>query len=173
MVSRRGFLKAVAAGIAAYPFNKALAYQKTERVLNMYNTHTGESIDIKYYSSGIYDKDALDRINYLLRCHYTNEVEAMDVRVLDLLSGISAFFGKNKQVQIISGYRSPAYNQYLRSLGRRVSKNSLHIQGFAIDFTIPGTGNHEIVSAAKSFAAGGVGYYPEFVHIDSGRIRYW
>ncbi|MEW6740452.1 MAG: DUF882 domain-containing protein [Nitrospirota bacterium] len=176
MISRRNFLKAVAAGIAAvYPFKNAMASQKTapEKTLNMYNTHTGESINIKYYASGIYDPDALNEINYLLRDHYTNEVKAIDVKTLDLLCDIKDIFGKGKQVKIISGYRSFEYNEYLRSLGRRVSKNSLHLQGIAIDFEIPGVSNHELYRIAKSFGAGGVGHYPEFVHIDTGRIRYW
>ncbi|OGR00833.1 MAG: hypothetical protein A2511_01495 [Deltaproteobacteria bacterium RIFOXYD12_FULL_50_9] len=174
MISRRNFLIAVTAAMTVYPFRSALASQQTERVLNMFNTHTGESIDLKYYSAGIYDQKALDSINYLLRCHYTNEVETMDIRVLDLLSEISAGFGVNKRIEIISGYRSPVYNQFLLSHGRNVSKNSLHLHGLAIDFTIPGVSTDKVAKAAKSFAVGGVGQYPaEFVHIDSGRIRYW
>jgi uncharacterized protein YcbK (DUF882 family) len=178
MFSRREFLKTMAAGIAAvYPFKKAFASQKAfsenEKTLNMYNTHTGESINIRYYASGIYDPDALNEINYLLRDHYTNEVKAIDVKALDLLCDIKDIIGKDKQVKIISGYRSFEYNEYLRSLGRRVSKNSLHLQGLAIDFEIPGVSNYELYRIAKSFRAGGVGHYPEFVHIDTGRMRFW
>ncbi|MCL4537823.1 MAG: DUF882 domain-containing protein [Nitrospirae bacterium] len=173
MISRRGFIKAIAAGMAILPFKKALASSKTERMLNLHNTHTGESVNIKYYDSGIYDPDALNEINYLLRDHYTNEVKAIDVKALDLLCNIKDIFGKDKQVKIISGYRSFEYNEYLRSLGRRVSKNSLHLHGLAIDFVIPGVSNYELFRIAKSFGVGGVGHYPEFVHIDTGRIRYW
>lgn len=178
MISRRNFLKTMAAGVVSvYPFKKALASQKAfsenEKALNMYNTHTGESINIKYYGSGVYDSDALNRINHFLRCHYTNEVMAIDVRLLDLLCDIQGIFGNGRQIKIISGYRSFEYNEYLRSLGRRVSKNSLHLHGLAIDFEMPGIGNSELYRIAKSFGAGGVGLYPEFVHIDTGRIRYW
>lgn len=177
MISRRSFLKAVAAGIAVHPFKNALASQKTdlktEKILSMYNIHTGESINIKYYESGAYDHDAINELNYLLRDHYTNEVKPINVKVLDLLCDIKDIFGNDKQVQIISGYRSPAYNEYLRSLGRRVSKNSLHLYGLAIDFVIPGVSNYELFRIAKSFGVGGVGHYPEFVHIDTGHKRYW
>jgi len=31
----------------------------------------------------------------------------------------------------------------------------------------------ELYRTARAFAAGGVGKYPEFVHIDVGRVRYW
>jgi uncharacterized protein YcbK (DUF882 family) len=177
MVSRRELLKAVAAGMAVYPFKKAFASQKTaaktERILNMYNIHTEENLNIKYYSSGVYDRDALNEINYFLRCHYTNEVINIDVRLLDLLCDIQSIIGRNKQIEIISGYRTVDYNEYLRSQGRKVSKNSLHLNGQAIDFAIHGVSNYKIFRTARSFAVGGVGHYPEFIHIDTGRIRYW
>ncbi|MDI6801659.1 MAG: DUF882 domain-containing protein [Thermodesulfovibrionales bacterium] len=173
MISRRSFLKVLAAGAAVYPFKNAMAAKKNEKILNLHNTHTGENLEIKYCISGAYDHEALNEINYFLRCHYANEIKTLDVKLLDLLSEIQNIAGKDKQAQIISGYRSVAYNEYLRGIGKGVSKNSLHLQGLAIDFTISGVSNHELFRIAKSFAAGGVGLYPEFVHIDTGRIRYW
>lgn len=178
MFSRREFLKIATAGIAAvYPFKHSFASEKfflsNEKSLNMYNIHTGESINIKYLSFGVYDIEALNQINYFLRCHYTNKIKEIDVKLLNILSNIQEIFGNNKQINIISGYRSHEYNEYLIGLGRKVSKNSLHLQGIAVDFEIPGISNHNLFKIAKSFKAGGVGYYPEFVHIDTGRIRYW
>ncbi len=177
IISRRNFLKIAAAGVAAYPFNNVFALaSKTERTLNMHNIHTEEALEIKYYSSGKYDPDALKEINRFLRCRHTNEVHEIDIRLLDLLHKIKNAAGqhiKNHQLQIISGYRSPAYNEYLLSLGRRVSPNSLHLQGLAIDFTIPEISNSRIARIARSFAAGGVGLYSSFVHIDTGRVRHW
>jgi uncharacterized protein YcbK (DUF882 family) len=173
MISRRNLLKAAFTITAFYPFKKAFAFSKEEKFLNLYNIHTGEKFNEKYYGSGIYDNNAINKINYLLRCHYTNEIVPVDIKLLDLLCDIKDIFGKNKEVHIISGYRSQAYNEYLRSLGRKVAKDSLHIYGLAIDFSIPGVNNTELSNIAKSFSAGGVGKYPEFVHIDLGRIRYW
>jgi uncharacterized protein YcbK (DUF882 family) len=175
MISRRNFLKFAAVVTALYPFEvgKAFASQKTDRSLNLFNIHTGESLDINYLVSGAYDYKALEKINYLLRCHYTNQVKKIDVGVLDLLSDIRNIIAPNKQFKIISGYRSPEYNEYLVSLGRHVAKNSLHQRGLAIDFAIEGIGTERITRVARSFASGGVGGYPEFVHIDVGRVRYW
>jgi uncharacterized protein YcbK (DUF882 family) len=197
MISRRNFLRALVAGTAFYPFRNAFAsisnppsplpdgrqagpFRKAgkggftgERILKMYNIHTGESLNIKYYSSGNYDLKALDEINYFLRCHYTNEVKDIDISVLDLLCDIKDLVDKEKEIKIISGYRSLAYNEFLISQGRNVSKNTLHLQGLAIDFSIEGVSNKGLSRIAKSFSAGGVGKYPEFVHIDVGRVRYW
>ena len=174
-MTRRGFLTALAAASVLYPLaaKGAFAYQKPERTLNLYNIHTDESLDITYFASGCYDYEALEKINYFLRCHFTNEVKAMDIRLLDLLGDIKDSLGRDRQMKIISGYRSQEYNSHLINLGRRVAKDSLHLRGLAIDFSVEGINSHILAGLAKSFASGGVGKYPEFVHVDVGRIRYW
>ncbi len=192
MISRRNFFKALIAGSAFYPFKKVFASKNiendlplpfisregkqefpNEKILNMYNVHTDERLNITYCSSGVYDRDAIDKINYFLRCHYTNEVKEIDVSLLDLLCDIHDVVGKDREVQIISGYRSTLYNKFLISQGRNVSRNSFHLQGLAIDFAVEGISNDRLSKIAKSFSAGGVGKYPEFIHIDVGRVRYW
>jgi len=173
VITRRDFLKACVAMTTLFPFTDVFASMGGERTLDMYNIHTGEQLNVSYCSSGCYDREALDKINYFLRCHYTNEVKEIDVGVLDLLCDVRNSVGAKKELQIISGYRSPSYNQYLVSLGRRVSRNSLHMQGLAIDFAIDGVSNEGIARIAKSFRAGGVGTYSDFVHIDVGRVRSW
>ncbi len=173
MVTRRNFIKALAlVALFGYTGN-VVALEEKERVLDLYNIHTGERLDIKYYSSGLYEQEAIDEINRLLRCHYSNEIKPIDIEVIDLLCAVKDSVGDGGEVHIISGYRSPAYNEYLRNCGKGVAKDSLHIQGRAIDFCIPNIGNHRLSALAKSFSAGGVGTYPGFVHIDNGRIRYW
>jgi uncharacterized protein YcbK (DUF882 family) len=173
VISRRTFIKTLVTAAVFYPFNRAFALRRPDRSLDMYNIHTGESLDITYAVDGRYDVDALDKINYLLRCHYTNKVKPIDVGVLDLLCEIKDTLGTDEQIRIISGYRSPEYNEYLRSIGRHVAKHSYHMRGVAIDFTLPGFRNSKLSHVAKSFYAGGVGTYNEFVHIDTGPVRYW
>jgi len=149
------------------------AYDEKDRVLNLYNTHTRERLHVTYCSRGVYDKDAIAGINRLLRCHYTNEIKPIDTGVLDILCDVKDRIKKDAEIQIISGYRSPAYNDYLWRMGRGVVKNSFHLQGRAIDFYLPQVHNSELFAVARSFNAGGVGHYPDFVHIDNGRVRSW
>jgi uncharacterized protein YcbK (DUF882 family) len=176
MISRRGFIKAALATAAMLHFGAAGAFasvQKTERSLNLYNIHTEESLDLCYFSGGRYDYEALEKINYLMRCHYTNKVKTIDVGVLDLLSDISSKIAPGERLRIISGYRSPEYNEYLHNIGRHVASHSYHMRGLAIDFAVDGIGTRKIAGVAKSFDSGGVGLYPDFVHIDVGPVRYW
>ncbi len=173
MITRRNFLKGLAAVSVFYPFRKAFGSEKADRRLSLYNIHTDESLEVSYFSAGRYDFEALDKINQLLRCHYNNKVKQIDIGVLDLLCDIKDRIGSDKEIQVISGYRSPEYNDYLRNTGRKVAKNSFHLQGVAIDFSIKGFSMSSLSREAKSFLAGGVGQYAEFVHIDTGPVRYW
>jgi uncharacterized protein YcbK (DUF882 family) len=144
-----------------------------ERVLNLHNVHTGERLRTQYWANGGYDQNEINRIWYLLRCHYTNVVKPINIGVIDLLCEVKDRFGRGEEINIISGYRSPEYNEYLIRLGRHVAAGSLHLAGLAIDFVIPGIGTRDLSRAAKKLEAGGVGLYPDFVHIDVGRVRYW
>jgi uncharacterized protein YcbK (DUF882 family) len=83
--------------------------------------------------------------------------------------------GGGNEIHVISGYRSPQYNDHLLSRGRKVAKQSLHLEGRALDIRIPGTALSLLQRTALSLRLGGVGYYPRgnFVHIDSGAFRTW
>jgi uncharacterized protein YcbK (DUF882 family) len=175
MISRRNFLRTFLTASVIYPFaaKKAFAARKTERTLQLYNIHTAEDLSVRYCRDGIYDFEAIEKINYLLRCHHTGEVKQIDIGVLDLLCDIKDNIGTEKRIEIISGYRSPAYNKHLMSIGRHVAKKSYHLKGQAIDFSIPGVRKKNLCNTARSFVSGGVGKYADFVHIDTGPVRYW
>ena len=49
------------------------------------------------------------------------------------------------------------------------------MQGQAIDIRIPGVPLSDLRDAAIAQKVGGVGFYPrdKFVHLDTGKLRYW
>jgi len=146
--------------------------------LSLYNTHTFERLDVAFRDdNGDLDPTALAAINRFLRCHFTNEVVPIDVRVIELLDAIDDTLGGNRCIHIVSGYRSRGYNDRLRlvSKARGVASRSLHLSGMAIDFRIPGIDSKGIHQVALDLRRGGVGYYSgsDFVHIDCGRPRSW
>jgi uncharacterized protein YcbK (DUF882 family) len=59
--------------------------------------------------------------------------------------------------------------------GRAVGGGSLHMQGQAIDICLVDVRTSLLGDAARELQAGGVGFYPgsDFVHVDTGRVRYW
>jgi uncharacterized protein YcbK (DUF882 family) len=173
MISRRTFIQALTASAVFFPFSKAFGSAPPERTLSLYNVHTDESLEATYFSEGSYDYEALEKINTLMRCHYSNEIKPIDTRLLDLLWDIRERTGKVRQIEVISGYRSFEYNEYLRSKSRKVARDSYHRQGLATDFSMNGISRETLSKIARSLYAGGVGTYREFVHIDVGPVRYW
>lgn len=180
-MTRRSFLKASLRGallsLGRPAFLEALiAGRLPEGRLLLYNIHTGERLDVTYRSpSGHYDPKALEALNYFLRCHYTQKVAKMDIQVIEFLNAVDKGLGGGHEIHIISGFRSPEYNERLIRQGRGVAKWSLHLLGKAIDFRIPGIGLRVVRQAALGLGLGGVGYYPRsgFLHLDSGRFRFW
>lgn len=149
--------------------------QPLERTLRFYNTHTGESLEACYYSRGRYQVDALEKIDHILRDHYSGRIKPIHRDLLNLLSSISLTIGKRTRFHVISGYRSPKTNAMLCKKSRGVVRHSLHMEGKAIDFRISGYDTKRLRTTCMKQQAGGVGYYPksDFVHVDIGRVRYW
>jgi uncharacterized protein YcbK (DUF882 family) len=178
MNHRRSFLKtsAVLASALSVPaMARAATAAPHERVLRLYNTHTGESIKSVFWAEGDFIPDALVDINKLLRDHRSNTVATMDPKLLLLLDSVSAKFGGSEVLHVISGYRSPETNAKLAKASGGVAKHSMHLDGKAIDIRLPGRDLAKLHKAALAMQGGGVGYYPssQFVHMDTGRVRNW
>ena len=128
-----------------------------------------------YYTGREYLPEALAAINHLLRDFRTDDEQAIDRNLLDLLSDISWKIGDRTCFEVISGYRSPTTNAMLRRTSGKVAERSLHMQGRAIDVRVQGLDAVLLRNAATAMRRGGVGYYPNsrFVHLDTGRFRTW
>ena len=177
---RRDFLKlgAVATGILFNPLSAMAAFDSRSnpfKNLAFYNTHTQERLHVCYCRNGKYDFKALSKINHILRDHRSGEVRAIDIQLLELLHDLSFKTSSQSPFHVISGYRSPATNKKLNKKSAGVASKSLHMQGKAIDIRIPGIKTRKLRNVARQMKAGGVGYYSksDFVHVDTGRVRYW
>ena len=158
------------------PARQASSREDQEHRLKLYNTHTGERIDIVYRRSDQYISGALAELDYFLRDHRTNDVRHFDPRLYDILADLTASIGHpGGEIDIVCGYRTPSTNESLRAHTTGVAKNSLHIQAEAIDLRMPGIDTLKLRKAALALRRGGVGYYPhsDFIHVDTGRVRQW
>ncbi len=150
-----------------------------DRSLKLYFVHTGEKATITYKRNGRFDQAGLQKVNRILRDFRRNESGRMDPRLLDIVWEIYDRSNAQGYIHVVSGYRSPATNAMLRGRSRNtgVGEKSLHMQGKAMDFYIPGVKLSTLRALAMQMQAGGVGYYPTsgspFVHVDVGGVRAW
>lgn len=176
IASRRRFLRGAAMALPAL-FVPGLVRATTgdHQRLAFFHTHTSETLDIVYRENGEYVPEALAEINHLLRDFRTGDVHQIDPALLDILHQVQDMTGGRGRYEIISGYRSPATNHMLASRSGGVADRSLHLKGQAIDVRLPGVATSQLRKAGLALKAGGVGYYPgsDFVHLDTGRVRYW
>jgi uncharacterized protein YcbK (DUF882 family) len=174
--NRRKFLQvSLLAGLGVASGGVAWAKAPAPQRLSLLHLHTGESLQVELGRPGSWSPDALAAIDHLLRCHHTGEVHSIDPHLIETLLRLNRKLGGNRQMQVISGFRSPEYNEYLLQQGRKVATASLHLSGQAIDIRVPGVALPKLHHTALSLAAGGVGYYPRsaFVHFDCGPVRRW
>ncbi len=165
---------------AAMPWEAGLAARGRnivypDRSLALHNVHTGESKRIVYWSEGKYVGSGLNEINWILRDFRTNEIRAIDPRLLNILYILSRTLENKEPTLVLSGFRSKKTNDMLRQTTEGVAKRSFHMLGRAIDIRMPKVQTAHVQRAALMLNGGGVGYYPQsnFVHLDSGPVRTW
>jgi uncharacterized protein YcbK (DUF882 family) len=175
IIDRRAFLQNATLASLSLKVIGVRAETGQARSLSFVHTHTGERVSETYFDGSKYVVQSLGRINQLLRDFRTDEAHAIDVRVLDILHDLQALTGHEAPYEIISGYRSPKTNAALRRSSTGVAEHSFHMQGGAIDVRLSGYATRELHELARTMGRGGVGFYPrsDFIHLDSGPIRFW
>jgi len=181
MVDRRSFLKKslLAALWISSPlpaFARISSYPEHEKSLSLYNIHTGETVRNVVFRSGEgYVAEGLSALTRLMRDYRTDEIHPIDPKLFDILFALGRKLESKEAFHVISGYRSPVTNTFLHQTTDGVAKKSLHMKGKAIDIRLPGCELPHLKKAAVSLGGGGVGFYPDsdFVHVDTGRVRYW
>jgi len=123
---------------------------------------------------GQYPPASPDLFEEFFRCRHDGKHHPMDPRLISMLREIARRF-RSPRIEIVSAYRSPDYNAFLRNQGREVARESQHMQGKAIDFRVPGVPVARVYAHVKARRLGGAGYYPVtgFVHMDTGPVRSW
>ncbi len=145
------------------------------RTLSLVNVNSGEALTVTYWSGGTYQREALNQLNHFLRDSQEGGETEMDPLLFDVLWHTQMHVGFSGPVEVLSAYRSPTHNAWLASVSRGVASDSQHMNGNAMDISMPGVPVFKVQQVARSLGMGGVGFYPRsgFVHIDTGPVRYW
>jgi uncharacterized protein YcbK (DUF882 family) len=178
MIGRRAFIGRMGfiCGAATAMWSSAApADTANVRSVSFVHTHTGEKLTAAYWKDGEYQTEVLQQVNHLLRDFRTNEVHVIDPVLLDVLFELRTKVGSERAFHVISAYRSPKTNEMLRRSSNGVAEHSMHMLGKAIDVRLESFPTARLAEVARSLRRGGVGYYQasDFVHVDTGRARYW
>ena len=137
---------------------------------------SGREREIRYVKAdNTLDVEGYVDLCWMLRDRHENRAVHMSISTLDQVCGVQRWAAHHRKptvVQFTSGYRAPITNQ--RTEG--ASKDSLHMQGRAVDGTFQGLTPVLQGNMARDFnKGGGVGIYVDraFVHMDDGRPRVW
>jgi uncharacterized protein YcbK (DUF882 family) len=180
LLTRRSALRSLALGgagalaLLGAPRPARAEAAPTRRIV-LHNTHTQESLSVDYCRDGSYCGPALAAVNQVLRDHRNGAVHAIDPALLDLLHAAAGRCERDAEFEVISGYRSPESNAAMHARSHGVAAHSLHMEGRAIDVRLVGCDLARLRDAGLALGQGGVGYYdgPQFVHLDTGRVRTW
>jgi uncharacterized protein YcbK (DUF882 family) len=145
------------------------------RSVRLFNVHTQERLSVEFFADGEYRPEALAGLNHFLRDWRYDAVVPIDPGVIEILALIQRAAPTDTPIYILSAYRTPQTNAMLARTNSLVARNSLHMQGKAIDLVLPGYRLAGVRDFAIALQAGGVGYYPghNFIHVDTGRVRTW
>lgn len=148
------------------------------------NTHNDERMYLDFCALGT----CSNKFNSFARDWRKNKAIDMDRRLLSNIENVVTELRRMgypaTQVNLVSGYRTPATNAMLQNKGKElhgssgVASSSFHMRGMAMDFTVSGVSTKVLHSVTCKMVAssGGVGYYPvsAFVHMDTrGRGARW
>jgi uncharacterized protein YcbK (DUF882 family) len=146
-----------------------------ERSLSFYNTFNEEHLTVIYKRGSNYVQEGLDNIKHILRDPLNGEEIPIEPALLDFLYDLLQKVGFQGEVHIVCGYRCVETNTRLHNQSSSVVLASQHTKGRALDFRLPGVDMKKIWETARSMKRGGTGYYKasNFVHIDTGPVRFW
>lgn len=141
--------------------------------VHLINAKTGQGGTIRYRDpDGSYLKKGQSEVNRIFGIPAHSQ-EKTSLRLIALLDFLEDHF-KSPAIKIVSGYRSPEYNDGLRNKGRLAAKTSMHIEGMAADIEIEGVNGKALWDYVRSLDCCGAGYYHgRGIHIDVGNSRFW
>ena len=181
--ARRQFLKAGAilagglllpASFSAEALDMGFDLREGVRRLDLYRPATRERFKLDYLVDGQWAPQAYSRLCWTLRDIHAGQYVAMDtqlIAILDWTQRYLASYGYTSPLIILSGYRTAKTNAGTEGAAR----NSQHLWGKAVDFTLPGLSASYLGKLMSWLSQGGVGVYAKngFVHVDTGRVRHW
>lgn len=149
------------------PLPKRLGLEPATTTL--FNVHSREAVPL------FSDQNLpLTSLRHLTACRGFGFEQDLDPKLFQA-AFLAAQQFQTARIELISGYRSPKFNDTLAKKGRAVASESRHTRGQALDMRLCGVPATEVGAWLFLSFDGGVGTYvrDDFVHIDVGPKRSW
>jgi uncharacterized protein YcbK (DUF882 family) len=139
--------------------------------LRMFNPHTKETFEGDIVVNGEFNQEVMAQFSRFARDWRQNEVKPFSPTTVNIIWTIWRELNMDEPFSLNSGYRSPKTNASLSG----AATQSLHLKAMAADLSCSTRSVADIHKIAVGIKGGGVGRYDSsnFVHVDSGRVRYW
>lgn len=143
--------------------------------IDLLGLKSGRSFSGRYrHVNGKYDPAALRSIRAVFDAPAGVPLAHISLRLIEFIDFLQDHFNSHARIEVISGWRSPAYNTHLRQEGRLAATASLHQYGMAADIRMDGVPARRIWNYVRRLGFGGAGFYHgSMVHVDVGPARFW
>ena len=177
MTSRLKFLSGLVAATSIPSIASASVPVWNERVLWLARQGTTEEVRVPFCRDGYHIYlPGYQALCWILRDHKVdpslgyvnfsiNTIEALwEIQQTIIAQGV------NRPLVITSGYRTLETNSHID----HAAHNSQHLYGTAVDMYVEGISMRQLYNDCYSRAiSGGIGYYEDHIHLDTGSRRYW
>jgi len=169
------FLIVLLPGMGATSSEPTRFFRFGDGQIHIKNEKDGRKTKVSLFDSkGTFNEKALREIDSVFNFANVSKGEHISLRLLFFLDYFSDIVAPGKMIHLVSGYRSPSYNEKLKKSGGNVAKTSTHIDGMAIDFFIEGIDGKILWETIRKVNCCGIGHYGgKVVHLDSGKPRFW
>ncbi len=143
--------------------------------IHIKNSHNNKEAKVSLLNAdNSVNEKALDAVDAVFGFSPARPGEHISLRLIFLLDYFSDLIAPGRTIRLISGYRSPEYNEKLRNSGGNVAPTSTHMDGIALDFYIDGVDGMKLWERIRRENCCGVGHYGgRSVHLDTARPRFW
>ena len=162
------------AAVVAGDLHPRFFYQGSGKLI-FHNLRNGLETTVSLLDEdGQISEAGLQEADWVLGYPGAEKKEHFSPRLLFVLSHFVDRLAPGAKITVESAYRSPEYNEGIRTMGANAARTSTHIDGMAIDFAIDGIDGKELWELIRQEKCCGVGYYGgKDIHLDVGRPRFW
>jgi uncharacterized protein YcbK (DUF882 family) len=155
--------------------DKGRFFRAGDGKIHIRNDHSGLEIRTQVFGKdGSLREDGLRAVDRVFGFPEGEVGEHISLRLIFMLDYFSDKVAPGRVIHLVSGYRSPEYNEKLRQAGGNVASASTHRDGMALDFFIDGVDGKRLWEMIRKEECCGIGHYGgKTIHLDSGRPRFW